>query len=92
MTKPAQADIDTVLHARFPLLHLMGAVDSLESFYAANNMAAGPGKNKPGDHVASLRAALKFGITEQRVRKLLPKQEAKQSTAHPFQGLAHRIK
>jgi hypothetical protein len=79
MTKPAQADIDTVLRERFPLLHLMGAVDSLESFYVANNMAAGPGKNKPGDHVANLRASVDAARAE--LEAMRPEEVAKLAAA-----------
>lgn len=79
MTKPAQADIDTVLRERFPLLNILGAVDSLESFYAANNMAAGPGKNKPGDHVANLRASVDAARAE--LEAMRPEEVAKLAAA-----------
>lgn len=79
MTKPVQADIDTVLRERFPLLHLMGAVDSLESFYAANNMAAGQGGIKPGDHVARLRASVDAARAE--LEAMRPEDVAKLAAA-----------
>lgn len=79
MTKPAQADIDTVLHQRFPQMYLLSAAESLDRFYAANKMVAGQGNNKPSDYIVSLRASVDAARAE--LEAMRPEEVAKLAAA-----------
>lgn len=79
MTKPAKADIDAVLLERFPLLHLMRALDPLNRHYAAREVSTDQGESKPVGQFASDLASVDAARAE--LEAMQPEQVAKLAAA-----------